>query len=333
MSISYAPGVDYIEATKQDTISIFSNLLNELRKTSIAGSRLKPSNCVLICLAIEGVFSEPQKASIFKIIQSIYSQNIKIVFISRGLATLAGGLLSIDGIVIRAGIRAFSYSLDSEQQDIRVGGWGPYTGEDGGAYSIGCMALYKLFRAFDDRESESISFSKRLLEIIGASNPAELIEWINNARSDNITSRIADLARAVDYIFCHFNDPISKTILENAVNRMMESFSTVLKRLGHANFDEILLYGGLIQNSKFMCESLVKNINNSFRDFKCYKAKYSPIVGALIVSLSIYKYNILFDHNLKEKIINSISSCSTNQKKLIFPKYKFGVEEWSTKKL
>ncbi|GIP36995.1 ATPase [Paenibacillus sp. J31TS4] len=142
---------------------------------------------------------------------------------------LYGALAGEPGILVIAGTGSAAVALGTDGHIVSCGGWGPWFGDEGSGYWIGCEALRSAARAADGRGPETM-LRQLLAERLGIRRFAmrEVAEEIYGAGWSR--KEIASLTRPVAEAAAR-SDMVALSILQRAADWLAEHASTLHDRL------------------------------------------------------------------------------------------------------
>jgi N-acetylglucosamine kinase len=185
----------------------------------------------------------------------------------------AGALAGKPGVLILAGTGSMAWAGDGTRE-IRVGGWGEGFGDEGSAHWIGHRALQELSWTLDGR-LEDAAFRDGMLNAIGASDGAGLIEWYYAL--DHPRSHVAGLARSVDRLAEAGNDT-ARAILREA-SQLLEAHARAAWNQLNLDSSARFSYAGGVFNSRTLKEALVRALEPLGQ---VDAPRASPLAGALL---------------------------------------------------
>jgi N-acetylglucosamine kinase-like BadF-type ATPase len=121
---------------------------------------------------------------------------VEIALRSRGLARATEVGMDVEGahydafgqgpgVLLAVGTGSMVWGRDPTGQEMRVGGWGGFLGEEGGGYWLGLEGLRAVMRATDGRDPPTL-LTPRILGNLGLSEPLELVPWIADASKGEV---------------------------------------------------------------------------------------------------------------------------------------------------
>jgi len=147
-----------------------------------------------------------------------------------------------EGIYLYAGTGSITVHINTDGQELSLGGWGYLLGDEGAGYWIGKQALRSLIAQLEDLDSLDL-LSEYLLQDIGARDWPGIREFVYS----NDRSKIANLAQIVG-ISASQGSESAKAILGRAADCLTELVKRMERRLNSQNMP-IAFGGGIAQAS------------------------------------------------------------------------------------
>jgi N-acetylglucosamine kinase-like BadF-type ATPase len=303
----------------------FYNALQDLLRT-FSSIPDWPANCHGVWLNVGGVLDEYDMRSVAQSAGSTQlheahlqlDRNLVVPLESdRGQAAQEAAFWGGNGLVVKAGTAAFVYGRDESGVAHRAGGWGPHTDADGGGFWIGRTALSTLFRDYDGRRHLEPAFRSTVFKILGIERETQIIRWVAEAGANhNLRAGISGLARVVVDAADRLADRTSRRILSDAVARIVLSIDAVRERFPDVEGMPISLQGGLLQNSLYMTESLVRLLRRDRPGLLPEASQFRVTVGALALALKRFSRPEAID-----RLRQSVESCDASQVPFLHLKY------------
>lgn len=202
-----------------------------------------------------------------------------------------GALMSVQGEfsgnVLAAGTGAVAMGIDTEGSVIRVGGWGHLIGDEGAGYSIGRKALAAMAASFDGYGPKSL-LETTITKHLGLAQVPEIIDWLYQTKRTN--KEVAALVPVITETAL-MGDFSSKLILVEAGKALGLLTRALLRKTKGI---EIGLVGGIGHIWSFIEPSFQSTIQEEFPTLQILKPKYSPSVGAALLSRISQVRHIVF---------------------------------------
>lgn len=192
-----------------------------------------------------------------------------------------GALMSVQGKfsgnVLAAGTGAVALGINPEGEAIRVGGWGHLISDEGGGYDIGRKALAAMAASYDGYGPKTL-LETALTEHLGLAQVHEIIDWLYHSKRTN--KEVAALVPVVVKT-ARMGDFASNLILVEAGRALGLLTRALLRR---TKGFEMGLVGGIGHIWEFLEPSFLSTVQEEFPTLRIIKPKYSPSVGAALLS-------------------------------------------------
>ena len=172
------------------------------------------------------------------------------------------------GIIVISGTGVNVYGCNGNDEWYS-GNWGWKIGDEGSGYYVGREALRYVFRYLDGRGKKTILYDK-ILEYLGLNDKDMLIRWAYEANVPGI-SRLS-------HVVCNsYYDEISRKIIHDAVDSLLESINAVVRRL--TNEYPINYTGGM-----FRCKPYHERFVKRLGEEGLNEGRYieHPVAGGII---------------------------------------------------
>jgi N-acetylglucosamine kinase-like BadF-type ATPase len=140
---------------------------------------------------------------------------------------LAGATAGEPGVIAIAGTGSMAYGQNAKGETARAGGWGYIFGDEGGAFDIARQALRAVLREHEGWGGRT-ALTPALIEAVGASDANEMLHLLYTEEWPR--SRVADLARTVDYI-AEEGDPTAIGLMQQAAQQLALLIASVRRQL------------------------------------------------------------------------------------------------------
>ncbi len=236
---------------------------------------------------------------------AVAAQDIRWITRGRGLAEPeAVGNRPV--LVLKAGTVAFAQHFSIEGglivSDRRAGGWGPLTGNDGGAYYIGSRMLGRFFHELDGRAptTKLTELSQSLVGHDALVEPdkcvAALLSWIRRSRArGTLKQDVASLAQTCAYLHREVGDPFCGSILEEAAEALLCSARALLASVRSSGRLALvptlcLLHGAVLLDNEHYRRRLDVGLETLFLEMgfpppEIKAARHRPLLGCLVFGL------------------------------------------------
>src|SRR5262245_5681385 len=178
----------------------------------------------IVCAGFAGAGRPDSVAFYTQVLQSLIPGAQIIIESDAFIASI--GAIGIDpGILLIAGTGSIVIGRDKDRTMFRVGGWGPYFGDEGSGFWIGREAVRAALRAVDAQESGE--FTERVTARLGLKSISEVVgAWANGQLG---VPEIAGLFPEV--VAAYPGDP-ARQILAEAASHLRSLVTIACKRTG-----------------------------------------------------------------------------------------------------
>ena len=195
-----------------------AELVSRIRAATLALSGIVgPSDSVIVRSKLHNAGFVLPRLNLIEDIEAVFpaeslSSGI-VVYVASGVNVMARGVVS------------------TSPRSIRVDGWGPILGDDGGAFSMGLSALRAAMRFYDHRCQECGKIAAHICSQLELASADALLGWFDQSRkSYSFRSNIASLADSVFRSAASGDDSASLRIVEVGATRIAQSVATVWQR-------------------------------------------------------------------------------------------------------
>lgn len=206
----------------------------------------------------------------------------KIVINSDQLAGFRSGTNKKDGIVLIAGSGCVAHGWKGKNE-VKVDGWG-YLSEMGSSFWIGQKALQAIWKELDGRGPKTLitKLVFRKLKIKNKENLINKIYFKNHFKVISSFSSLVDLATKK-------GDKIAEKILIEGGKELGLSANIVIKRLNLKNKKFPLVLIGSVFKSKFVLDTVKKEIKKFAPKTEFIRPKVEPVIGAVKLAIEQLK--------------------------------------------
>lgn len=189
---------------------------------------------------------------------------------------LEGAFNSKPGAILIAGTGSVLYLKDSNNNIIRIGGYGRLIGDEGSGYSIGRKAIASISKSLDSRLPLT-NLSKHFSKKYGIDDTNSLITLVNSNDFN-----IAELAKIVINLASK-KDKECIQILDEEVSELILHIKALTKKI---KTDKINLSfsGNLLSSSNYYSKKLQQELRKQFPEIRIVKFKYPPEIGAVLIA-------------------------------------------------
>jgi N-acetylglucosamine kinase-like BadF-type ATPase len=146
------------------------------------------------------------------------------------------------GILLISGTGSIAFGRAEDGREARVGGWGPWLGDEGSGFAIGAAGLKCVARQADGR-APGTGLRTAVLAFLGKATVQDMLPWAAAASKGDVAALAPLVAAAAEA-----GDPAAREILAQAVRDLEAHASALLDQLGPwRQPPPVALTGGLIR--------------------------------------------------------------------------------------
>lgn len=201
------------------------------------------------------------------------------------------------GIVVLSGTGSFSVGISKENKKVITGGWGPLIGDKGSGYHIGLMCLEHL-AYFYDNEIKDSKMRDLALEKFNIKNEFEMKKIIY--AKDFRREKVAEFCKIVSNAAAQ-GDTYAVNILKEAAYDLVKLVRMVNERLGCEEL-KVTMIGGVAKIGDLFINIFKDKLNEECGNLTYIKAKYDPLIGAMLYVLNNDVGINIEDNYIKEKL-------------------------------
>src|SRR5438034_9715862 len=178
----------------------------------------------IVCAGFAGA-ARAESASFYREVLTTLIPDATIIVESDAFIASIGSIGVDPGVLLIAGTGSIVIGRDAKRSMFRVGGWGPYFGDEGSGFWIGREAVREALRSLDLQASTE--FSNRIAGRLGLKSISEVVSgWASGKIG---VPEIAGLFPAV--VSMYPQEP-SKSILTQAASHLRSMVEIASKRVG-----------------------------------------------------------------------------------------------------
>jgi len=152
----------------------------------------------------------------------------KVRIESDAIVAYAGALGLSPGVLLLAGTGSIAIGRKADGSMLRVGGWGPHFGDEGGGFWIGREAIRRALRAVDSNESGE--FATRVAAELGLASIKDVVAaWAAG------TIGVPQIAALSPLIMGMWPEEPAAEIIRSAAKELRRLTETAVQRVGVAN--------------------------------------------------------------------------------------------------
>lgn len=213
-------------------------------------------------------------------IKSIFLElgiNCNILINNDAYISLVGAHGKDEGIILISGTGSIALGVNKNKEVFRVGGWGHVLGDEGSGYYFGKKGLIAVMKAYDGR-GKLTSISDKILRHLNLTDIDEIVQYVYS--DINNKSKISNLSKLVIEA-AEENDEVASSIIDNGIQELIDITMTIVDKTKEPM--NIALAGGIFDNSQFIKDKFLKELNVKNSQLNVVEKKYDAAIGALIV--------------------------------------------------
>jgi len=215
----------------------------------------------------------------------------------------AGALAGEPGVLALAGTGSSVLGISRDGDRVKVGGWGPLFGDEGGAYRIGQAALRAAARDFDGRGPKT-GLTQAIVNELGLKSFRESVDAVYVKGIE--PREVAKLSKTANEI-AETGDEVARMILETAGSELAECVAAAVVQLGASESTlEVSYEGSVITSCKLMRDSFCKYLASEIPAVTVVAPQFSPVVGAYLLGRA--KLGLDNDDRMRAKLIEARSN-------------------------
>ena len=250
--------------------------LRNSTQSALAAAGLGADAVTHICLGMTGAMEQARA-----IVEALYPA-AAVASYHDVFTALVGASLSKQGVIVISGTGAIAYGRLADGRDARSSGWGYTMGDEGGGYWLGIEAIRAACKAFDGR-AEMTELVGRITRYFQVDNLFALWDLIyaNQVPRDRIAGLAAVVAAAAQA-----GDSVAVALFHRAGRELAEAALAVIDRLGCTESGlSVYVTGGVFHAGALITEPFVETIARRSPRSTVHGARFSPVVGALLLTL------------------------------------------------
>jgi N-acetylglucosamine kinase-like BadF-type ATPase len=178
----------------------------------------------IVCAGFAGAARADSAAFYKQILQSLIP-NAQIIIESDAFIASIGAIGIDPGILLIAGTGSIVIGRNKERNMFRVGGWGPYFGDEGSGFWIGREAIRAALRSLDVQASPD--FAMRIAEGLGLKSVTEVVSAWGHGRIG-----VPEIAALFPQIVSMYPEEPAKRILTEAASHLRSMVDIAANRVG-----------------------------------------------------------------------------------------------------
>lgn len=198
---------------------------NDAAREAIAEGIGRLTECPdIVCAGFAGA-GRPESVAFYReVLQSLFPE-AQIIIESDAFISSIGAIGVDPGILLIAGTGSIVIGRDKDRSMFRVGGWGPYFGDEGSGFWIGREAVRAALRSLDSQSPTD--FTKLVSEALGLKHIAEVVGAWAGGRIG-----VPDIAGLFPEVVAFYPREPARQIITEAASHLRSLVDTAAKRVG-----------------------------------------------------------------------------------------------------
>jgi glucosamine kinase len=217
----------------------------------------------IVCAGFAGA-ARPDSAAFYKQVLQSLIPGAQIIIESDAFIASIGAIGIDPGILLIAGTGSIVIGRDKNRNMFRVGGWGPYFGDEGSGFWIGREAVSAALRSLDLQAS--MEFANRIASRLGLKSIPEVVTAWASAKIG-----VPDIAGLFPEVIAVYPLEPAGSILTSAASHLRTMVDIASKRVGLDNCRKSL--SGSVASHPIMRQLIGMNFE---------EPRHSPEWGAVI---------------------------------------------------
>ena len=217
----YYNEISHLHTGPSNHLSIGNDAAREAIARGISQLSERPD---IICAGFAGA-GRPESVNFYKEVLHSIVPEAQVIIESDAFISSIGAIGIDPGILLIAGTGSIVIGRDKDRAMFRVGGWGPYFGDEGSGFWIGREAIRAALRSID-RQS-STEFVQRIATALGMKSITEAVGAWATAKIG-----VPDVAGLFPPVIAMYPDEPAKRILTEAAAHLREFVEIAAKRVG-----------------------------------------------------------------------------------------------------
>jgi glucosamine kinase len=165
----------------------------------------------IVCAGFAGA-ARPESAQFYREVLASLLPGATIIIESDAFIASIGAIGIDPGLLLIAGTGSIVIGRDKDRSMFRVGGWGPYFGDDGSGFWIGREAVRAALRSMDSQAPTE--FTERIAEALGLKSMPEIVSaWASGKIG------VPDIAGLFPEVVATYpNEPANQILTEAAAH-------------------------------------------------------------------------------------------------------------------
>ena len=217
----YYNEICHIESGPSNWLSVGADAAKQAITQGISDLTERPN---IVCAGFAGAARHDSAAFYKEVLESLIPEAQIIIESDAFIASI--GAIGVDpGILLIAGTGSIVIGRDKARNMFRIGGWGPYFGDEGSGFWIGREAVREALRSLDLQASTE--FSNRIAGRLGLKSISEVVSgWASGKIG------VPEIAGLFPEVVSMYPQEPSKRILTQAASHLRSMVEIASKRVG-----------------------------------------------------------------------------------------------------
>jgi len=217
----YYNEICHIESGPSNWLSVGADAATQAITQGISYLTERPN---IVCAGFAGDARHDSAAFYKEVLESLIPEAQIIIESDAFIASI--GAIGVDpGILLIAGTGSIVIGRDKARNMFRIGGWGPYFGDEGSGFWIGREAVREALRSLDLQASTE--FSNRIAGRLGLKSISEVVSgWASGKIG------VPEIAGLFPEVVSMYPQEPSKSILTQAASHLRSMVEIASKRVG-----------------------------------------------------------------------------------------------------
>ncbi len=217
----YYNEICHIESGPSNWLSVGADAAKQAITQGISYLTERPN---IVCAGFAGAARHDSAAFYKEVLESLIPEAQIIIESDAFIASI--GAIGVDpGILLIAGTGSIVIGRDKARNMFRIGGWGPYFGDEGSGFWIGREAVREALRSLDLQASTE--FSNRIAGRLGLKSISEVVSgWASGKIG------VPEIAGLFPEVVSMYPQEPSKRILTQAASHLRSMVEIASKRVG-----------------------------------------------------------------------------------------------------
>ena len=216
----YYNEICHLESGPSNWLSIGADAAKEAIAQGISRLTETPD---IVCAGFAGA-ARPDSASFYKGVLQALIPGAQIIIESDAFIASIGAIGIDPGILLIAGTGSIVIGRDANRNMFRVGGWGPYFGDEGSGFWVGREAVSAALRSLD--RQGSMEFANRIARELGLNSIPEVVSAWASAKLG-----VPDIAGLFPAVVAMYPEEPAKSILTQAASHLRTMVEVAAKRV------------------------------------------------------------------------------------------------------